>query len=149
MKICVSLTHIGYFAVTADCSDEALVDLSRSANLMENGWVIDTDSSNQQYDSQCGTKTWFGWRGGYSKGSISTTFKGFGWATLTFSNCYQRGYVDAYLNNDVIGNAQSFHNTTVTFEFSKGNVLTLTESNVAIIKLHELKFNCICKYYSH
>ena len=93
---------------------------------------------------QCGRETWFGWSSGTSVGAISAIFKGSGVATLTFGNCWgsATGDVIAYLNSNIIGNARHGQNITVTFDFSRGDILTLAEYNTAIIKLYNLEINC-------
>ena len=91
------------------CPNNALTDLKRETNLELNGWIINATFPSWQYVHQCGKETWFGWNGGNSVGAISAILKGSSKATLTFGNCWTRGYVRAYLNEKLIGSAGGLH----------------------------------------
>ena len=110
--------------------------------MEDNGWIINATAPDFQYVHQCGKETWFGWNSGGSVGAISAVLKGSGESTLAFGNCWTRGYVRAYLNDQLIGSAGGRQSANVTFSFSTGDVLTVAEYNVAIIKLYELSFDC-------
>ena len=111
--------------------------------MQKNGWKIDAaNSMDTRYSKQCGNKTWFGYNHGSSIGSVWTRFRGNGTATLNFGNCYRRGLVIVYLNGIEISRA---HRNTLkmetNFEYSKGDVLSIKEFDVAIIKLNSLKLS--------
>ena len=124
-------------------ADRKLEDLSSKMVMQKNGWKIEAaNSMDTKYSKQCGNKTWFGYNYGSSIGSLSTRFHGNGTATLNFGNCYRRGLVIVYLNGIEISRA---HRNTLkmetNFEYSKGDVLSIKEFDVAIIKLNSLKLS--------
>ena len=108
--------------------------------MQRNGWIIDVKKSmDPRYSNSCGKETWYGYSPGGSIGSVKTRFRGNGAATLNFGNCYGRGRVIVYLNDDEISRA--YKNTKkmeVTFEYFQGDRLSIKEFSSAIIKLNSL-----------
>ena len=57
----------------------------------------------------------------------------------TPGNCYQKGQVIVYLNNQEISRATAYESKKeVTFNYSKGDTLLIKEVNIGIIKLNSL-----------
>ena len=74
---------------------------------------------------------WYGFHGGSSIGSISTTFNGMGHAQLDFGNCQPVGTVHAYLDGTVIASAPiNTPSMTVEFDFHIGSILKIAEYGV-------------------
>ena len=70
-------------------------------------------------------------------------FAGSGKATLNFGNCYHQDRVTVYLNKKDIGHADAWtFEKEITFDYSNGDILTLKEHPMAIIKLNSLKLSC-------
>ena len=126
--------------VLTSIKDEKLKDLSSAEAMKLNGWKINTKySMNSKYRSRCGDKTWYGYNYGLSVGSAQASFEGTGTAKLSYGNCYQRGQVIVYLNNEEISRAAAYESIKeVTFNYSKGDILLINEVNVGIIKLNSL-----------
>ena len=120
--------------------DEKLKDLSSAEAMKLNGWRINTKySMNSKYRSRCGDETWYGYNYGYSVGSAQASFEGTGTAKLSYGNCYQKGQVLVYLNNEEISRATASESKKeVTFNYSKGDTLLIKEVNIGIIKLNSL-----------
>ena len=82
---------------------------------------------------------WYGWNGGPSIGSISTTFNGIGRAKLDFGNCWMNGNVKATLNGTVIASAsQNTPSVTVEFDFHVGSILKIAEHGSCIMQFNSL-----------
>ena len=127
---------------TADQNpDDKLTDFSSAMAMEKNGWKLNIrHSMDSAYSEKCGMDTWFGYNYGEKVGSVQTTFKGTGKATLNFGNCYRSGWVKVYLNGKEISRANG--NTPrkeVEFRYSKDDILRIKEVNVAIIKLNSLE----------
>ena len=87
---------------------------------------------------------WWGYKSpgdatGDAVGSISTILnaKNLGSTTakgkIQFGNCYNKGYVVAYLDGVEIGRANAHVKKTVTFDFKHGSKLELSEFESGII----------------
>ena len=111
--------------------------------MIANGWTIDCDHQNHEnYATQCGTTTWYGWKSTIAAGTISATLKGSGQAVLSFGNCYKQGNVRVTLNRTQIGWANSYQRVDVTFNYSTGDILLFEELDYSIIKLYSITFKC-------
>ena len=128
--------------------------------MLRNGWNVDVDYSNgegeENKNSQkrdCDSNKFYGYKGGYKVGSVSTIFKGSGKANLRYQNCYKTGYVTVSLNGIEIDRSSNIDSTLVpskeivTFQYEKGDLLEIKEFQMAIIKLHNLDLmdngNCL------
>ena len=126
--------------ISISIKDEKLKDLSSAEAMKLNGWRINAKySMNSKYRSRCGDKTWYGYNYGFSVGSAQASFEGTGAAKLSYRNCYQKGQVIVYLNNQEISRATAYESKKeVTFNYSKGDTLLIKEVNIGIIKLNSL-----------
>ena len=113
-------------------------------SMQNSGWNFDISHSNDPtYWAECGTSTWYGYKYGYDIGSVYATLVGSGTATLNFGNCYSGGRVTVYLNGRDIAYAVAYtFEQEVTFDYSSGDILTIKEDPMAIIKLNSLKLSC-------
>ena len=116
--------------------------------MESNGWVFygkkRCGTGNWYEDSKgqkvCGPGSWY--CSGSAIGSISTTLRGSGSATLDFGNCYTKGKVVVLLNGQEInGKGKSTANANVkskniTFKFIPGDELKIIEPDNGIIKLN-------------
>ena len=69
--------------------------------MISNGWTINVDKDNvNDPHKTCDSDRFHGGMTDDENGDISATFKGFGTMTVTFSNCYKRGSVLLFLNNE-------------------------------------------------
>ena len=91
-----------------------------------------------------GRINWFGWSKGSAVGTVSTTLRGNGSATLDFGNCWNGGKVKVYLNDQVVASAQKMtYSKTVAFNFQDGDVLKLRdEGDGARIVINQITFSC-------
>ena len=114
------------------------------AVMEKNGWDFDiTDSNDPKFTAECGTSAWYGYNYGPVIGSLTAIFVGSGKATLNFGNCYTAGRVTVYLNGRDIAYAVAYtFEQEVTFDYSSGDILTIKEHPMAIIKLNSLKLSC-------
>ena len=112
------------------------------------GWVFDIDYSmniqDPQFHGKCGGDTWYGWS--YpGVGSVKIELAGSGQVTLNYGNCH-KGDVNVLLNDKVISSAKAnVKNVRVSFNFSTGDVLKLTEENDGLIKMNAIEVDCIGK----
>ena len=70
---------------------------------------------------------------------------GSGTASLDYGNCFEgeRGKVNVYLNSNLIDVAKkNTFSKKVAFDFFPNDVLLLSETDVAIIKLNSLTLSC-------
>ena len=116
--------------------------------MESNGWVFygkkRCGTGNWYEDSKglkvCGPRSWY--CSGPVIGSISTTFKGSGSATLDFGNCYTKGKVVVLLKGkEINGKRKSTANADVkskniTFKFVQGDELKIIAPENGIIKLN-------------
>ena len=114
--------------------------------MEKGGWVFnvtDSGDANDPFADDCGTSTWFGYSYGTADGSVTASFIGSGRAVLGYGNCYSDGRVVVYLNGNEVSHALSNNpKKVITFEFSHGDVLTIKETGIAIIKLNYLIIEC-------
>ena len=146
----LELQHKDFIFVTVDHSqlNLDLADVSSKTVMESNGWVFHgkkgcgtgkwyEDSNGQKV---CGPGSWY--CSGSAIGSISTTLRGSGSATLDFGNCYTKGKVVVLLNGQEInGKGKSTANANVkskniTFKFIPGDELKIIEPDNGIIKLN-------------
>ena len=125
------------------CIDRALGDVRQSVDVLSNGWETNSTILNFKYESLCDAgDTWYGYVGGSTPiGSIYATFQGFGTATLSFGNCLNQGSVKVFLNEKLISEVRLKGIKEVTFEYSIGDRLTISEY-ATIWKLYSLTLNC-------
>ena len=125
----------------------ALTNVSSRPVMEENGWEFHVSHwDKSEFVDICDNDTWYGFYGGYGRGSVSTNFKGSGLGILIFGNCWAHNQVEVYFNDNKISNA--IGNVTrkeIQFHFSPGDTLQVMEDG-AIIKLHSLSITCTCKY---
>ena len=119
--------------------------------MESNGWFFDLDNSMDlqegTYHDDCGGDTWYGWTAGNTVGSIRTVLEGFGIAVVKYGNCFNKGQVKLYLNDDLVSSANAnVRNKIAKFLFSDGDVLKINE-NAGIIKLNFFEIKCTGKYY--
>ena len=127
--------------------------------MKSSGWVVNVDYSNTHiqpgmsswfphYSTVCGIDTFFGYKRNNEVGTVSYTFKGFGMATINIGNCY-KGFVAIYVNNVRRTYFEGGQFTNFEFKYKKGDVLLITESGIAIIKLSNVLVSCFGKYDTH
>ena len=124
----------------------ALTNVAPRTIMEENGWNFHVSHWNKyQFIDTCGDDTWHGFYIGYRKGSISANFKGHGFGTLVFGNCWAYDEVSVYLNDYKISHAfGNVKRKEIKFHFFPGDKLQITEDG-AIILLHSLSITCSCK----
>ena len=113
--------------------------------MEKNGWKFNTSHSDMVWQkNNCGEGSWFGLHAGFAEGSVSTTFKGSGTATLSFGNCWaSTAYkVSVMLNEEIKSEAKGkIMEKEVTFPFNEGDHLVIKEDG-AIIKINSLNITC-------
>ena len=135
------------FLHASECVDESLGILTTKYDMESNGWKLIniTNPFMQYYHSSCETSpsTWYGFCGGHCIGTVQAIFQKSGTAQLGFGNCNSVGSVDVFLNGSSIARAiRSNKNATITFQFKRGDVVEISESPVAIIKLSFFNIKC-------
>ena len=119
--------------------------------MKSNGWKFDIqhpNADNNGVGQHCvsnGEKAaWFGWTDGNGVGTLSTTFTGYGEATVDFGNCWNQGNVKLYLDSTLIEAAPVGTKSKVAkFQFTPGTVLKLKdEDGNAVIMLNSVGVNC-------
>ena len=131
-----------------DCPDSNLTNLTTKSEMVSNGWKINVEysSSADQFDDYthiCGNETFYGYNTDNTVGEVSTTFKGYGKATLSFGNCHKKGHVVVTLNNRELARVHASNpNNVIAFYYKTGDVLHIKEVLTAIIKLNYLKLEC-------
>ena len=107
------------------------------------GWDIDVLKSLATHQSgdvwnNCGQDgAWFGWKLNAYVGSVSTTLTTSGRAEMSFGNCWHKGTVMVYLNENVIATAGPNSHKLVTFDFQVGDVLKLRDKGAnSIIQIN-------------
>ena len=71
-------------------------------------------------------------------GEISFIFSTNGKGTLTYGQSWARGSVHVYMNNQELGSTKSFTTSSISFEYSSGNVLRIKELGSSVINIHSL-----------
>ena len=85
-------------------------------------------------------QNWYGWGKNEKVGSIVTNLSGSGRARLDFGNCHSGGTVKAFLDGQEIGSADALMpHKVVEFNFNPGSMLTMSESDVAVIQFNNLE----------
>ena len=132
------------FPYILGCPDKALSDVRQSVDILSNGWETDSTDLNSNYEAECDDgDTWYGYSKEDSVGSISATFQGAGTADLSFGNCLNGGIVQVTLNKFEISKKLMKGKKEVTFEYAKGDNLTIREYGGTIWKLYSLTlYNC-------
>ena len=121
------------------CSDKALADVRQSVNILSNGWETNSTTLNTSYEAECDAgDTWYGYGSSGAIGAIYATFKGFGTATLSFGNCFNGGSVKVFLNDKIISEVLLKGIKEVTFEYSIGDKLTITEYGIWKLKRNKI-----------
>ena len=114
--------------------------------MEKNGWIFNTTHSDiSLWRNWCGEDSWFGDHDSMN-GSITTTFKGSGTATLSFGNCGPKIHslhkVCVLKNGDIISEATgNALEKEIAFSFNKGDNLIIKEY-YAIIKINSLDITC-------
>ena len=127
-----------------------------SFDMESNGWFVDVNYSNTNiearicswfptYRAACGVDTFFGYKRANQVGAVSYIFKGSGNIALIIGNCYNQGFVVIYLNNVIQTYLKGGEYTKFEFEYKKDDVLLITESGIAIIKLSNISVSCFGK----
>ena len=125
------------------CTDRALSDVRQSVDILSNGWETNSTVLNSYYEAECDDgDTWYGYTIHDSVGAIYATFQGSGTATLSFGNCLNGSIVRAFLNDKMISEIHMKGKKEVTFEYSKGDTLTIAEYGGVVWKLYSLTLNC-------
>ena len=127
------------------CPDKGLSEVSNREVMEKNGWIFNTTHSDMtKYKSRCGEGSWFGFHSNIGYGSVSTTFKGSGTATLSFGNCWTSSLykVSVVINGEVRSEAEgNVMAKEISFSFNKGDNLIIKEDG-AIIKINSLDITC-------
>ena len=116
--------------------------------MKNNGWYfVGIGVSKRGHDNRCKTDTWYGYTDP-GDGSLQILLKGSGHAFLNFGNCHTHttGKVKVFLNEEELEVARFGETKAVSFPFSNGYILKITETN-AIIKLNSLELKCPGKDY--
>ena len=110
-----------------------------------NGWIFNTSHSDMVWaKNYCGEGSWFGMHTGTVEGSVSTTFKGSGTATLSFGNCWASSSykVSVVINGEIKSEAWgNVMEKEISFSFNRGDNLVIKEDG-AIIKINSLVITC-------
>ena len=113
--------------------------------MEKNGWIFNTSHSDMVWGrNHCGEGSWFGLHSGSAEGSVSTTFKGSGTATLSFGNCWTSSaykvsvVINGEIRSEAMGNVME---KEISFSFNKGDNLIIKEDG-AIIKISSLDITC-------
>ena len=129
--------------------DFKLTDVSSKSQMENNGWIFDIEFHKPYtYRDTCGSQdTWYGYTQP-GDGKVTATFTGSGTATLDYGNCFTdkkyNGKVNVYLNSILIDEAnRTTASKQITFDFFPRDVLLLSETDVAIIKLNSLKIGIV------
>ena len=114
-----------------------------------NGWIFDPVLYYQTgFDEECGNDTYYGYLfktvnvnfvATEKIGTVYSTFKGNGVASLIFKNCYNGpdndGYVSASLQSKELGRAQKNEVVNVSFNYSKDDTLLIKIAGRSIFKI--------------
>ena len=109
-----------------------------------NGWSFDSikyygrGTVTKRGGYRCKTDTFWGWASVGTVGTASVVLKGDGTGTLGFGNCFTGGNVKVYLNDQLLKTAGTQQFPSITFSFSEGDVLRITE-DFAIMQLNSLE----------
>ena len=122
--------------------------------MEENGWIIDSDMKNtKRYQKECGTETYHGDNGGDRMGTVYTSFREYGSASLSFGNCYNgtedNGYVLASLNSHELGRVTKNTNMEVSFRYFKGDLLFIRKFGQAVVQINYFNIDSCGKFRSH
>eukprot|EP00038_Savillea_parva_P001181 m.102046 g.102046 ORF g.102046 m.102046 type:complete len:428 (+) comp10422_c0_seq1:52-1335(+) len=124
-------------------------DFSSRAAMEASGWVFGWDDAydflqlpNAQFCNGVPSTSYCGFQHP-GDSLISLTLDGTGQATFSFGNSWAGGTVSAALNGIVLASANPRNLTVnVTFNFSPGDVLTLTEAPTAVHSINGITFSC-------
>ena len=132
-----------YICLGVECNSDQLANLSNQNTMESNGWVFDVSHSmNIRYRKACGGETWYGYSSA-GAGSVKIDLAASGIANLNYGNCNTAGVVSVSLNDKLISSANAnVNNKVISFRFSKGDILKLTEEGFAIIKLNAIEIKC-------
>ena len=129
------------------CPDRKLSQVSNRTVMEKNGWKFNSSSENDTVWASvfCGEYSWFGFHH-HMDGSVSTTFKGSGTATLSFGNCVPLSSslykVSVVVNGEIIAVAMgNVMKEEMLFSFIRGDNLIIKVHN-AIIKINSLDITC-------
>ena len=127
-----------------DCRDKNLSNIHQNHTLPANGWFTNSITLNGDYfKNQCDLgNTWYGYNSGNTVGAIWTTFQGNGTGNLSFGNCYSHGKVKVFLNENSIAEATPSQRKDISFDYSVGDVLKISEFNTGIWKLYSFSVKC-------
>ena len=115
--------------------------------MTEGGWRVDGAPEHENdYAMFCAVPhTFWGYKFHSAVGFVEATFQGAGRAILNFGNCYDHaGVVKVFLNTEEVGVAAPLElSKVISFNYSKGDVLNITEERKGIsggiIKINALK----------
>ena len=112
--------------------------------MSKNGWFFNTQEDKPfDFSTQCGFATWYGWSHDNLVGLITATFIGKGYGTIKFGNCGLDGVVLGLLGHEPFGFAHKNQTVTAKFYYEPGSTLVIQEIGSAIIKVLELKLDCL------
>ena len=127
------------------CPDRRLSQVSDREVMEKNGWIFNTSNSDMvSYRKHCGEGSWFGFHSDFEEGSVSTTFKGSGVATLYLGNCWTSPVykVSVLINGEIkFVVRRNVMQKVISFSFNKGDNLIIKEDG-AIIKINTLDITC-------
>ena len=102
------------------------------------GFVFDVETSQTGRNADCGTTTWYGWSANEAVGSVEIRAGRSGVANLNYGNCWTTGVVNVFLNDELISSAEEKVHKDVTFSYSAGDILKLTEE-AGTIRINSLE----------
>ena len=95
------------------------------------GWDVDVNTVLSYHKDGCGTSSFVGYRGN-TAGTVSTTFQGFGRASLDFGNCgsYSNTVINVFVNDTWIASAkQSQKSLRINFYYKPLDELRIVAMN--------------------
>lgn len=104
------------------------------------------------YRNRC-AQGFHGWAGDYNVGTFTLTFKGNGYATIDYGNCWDKGRVKLYVNSrwrDEASTSSSNWNKVYSFAFAKGDTMQLKdegENSVVLVRSIKITMAKDCNIY--
>lgn len=96
------------------------------------------------------SSSWFGWSEGDDVGTLHAFLRGEGQATVEFSNCWNEGSVNLYVDGHKVASASAGQEQSAQFKFGHGSIMEMKdEHGNAVMQLNRLAFHCAKKPAKH
>ena len=132
-----------------------LDDFSSKAAMKADGWTFNWNGKRSfvkgrrvraRFCKDLPTSSYCGFR--YpGDGLISYTFSNTGTATLEYGQSWRKGYIEVKKNNVVIDSRSTRGTSTITFDYSSGDILAIEELDNSVINIHSLSFTSSSKAF--